>query len=263
MMGFEPAYTLLADAEGLPEAMVDRIYGRMPAGRLIKTTRARRFDELDRMIVREVESRMPPDRTVRVHDVAASSAITSVELFHRLSEIRSVAMKASDYYDALFRVRLCGVDFLLDADGAPLQVAIGRVAFSARRGPWRRLSAPFWPSARERLHRAERISLFHPEALRLAAINPAFKLVREDFFRPASDQFDVVRLANALWPSYTPEQTRGVVRDAAATVSEGGLFVLGRAGDYSIFVRLSGGFSEIATIGKRPDDAETVRSLGI
>jgi hypothetical protein len=183
-------------------------------------------------------------------------------LFNRLSKVRKVAMKASDYYDAILRVRLIGLDFLFDADGGPLQVAVGRVALPATRKLWRHVLVPCWPLVRRRLARAERISLFHPAARRLASANPGFRLVREDFFKPAAEQFDVVRLANAVWPSHTLAETRSVIDGAAATVSDDGLLVVGRAGDYSIFVRGNGAFSEIATVGKRPEEAEIVRSLG-
>jgi hypothetical protein len=40
MRGIEPAYTLLADQGALSNALLDKLYGRMPGGQLIKTTRA-------------------------------------------------------------------------------------------------------------------------------------------------------------------------------------------------------------------------------
>jgi hypothetical protein len=206
--------------------------------------------------------RFPLSRPIHVHDIAVSSAITSVELFRRLSEIRTVTMKASDYHNAILRVRAFGIDCIFDVDRAPLQIAVRKTGMSMRRGPWCYLLAPFWPLARRRLDSAQRISLFHPEAHRLAATNPEFRLIQEDFFRPSTERFDVVRLANALWPSHTLEQIKRSIKAVTETVAEGGLLIVGHAGDFSILGRQDGRFSQVAILGSGHEHADIIHSIG-
>lgn len=259
--GIERAYTPLANQSAMSLAARQALFRRIRIGDHVKTTWPGRFDELDQLTAEQVELRFPPGQPIHVHDIAASDASTSVDLFRRLSETRPVTMKASDYYDAVLYVRLSGVDFFFHTTGEPLQLAIGQWAMSMQSGPWRLLTAPAWPLARRRLGEAQRISLHHPEALRLAATDPAFRLVREDFYDPARESFDVVRLANAIMPSQTLEQKNRIIGAVAESIKDGGLLIFGRTQHYSIYKREDDRFAEVATLGKGAEDAEVVRLL--
>lgn len=260
MRGIEPAFTLLANPDCLHESLLDRIYRRLPGGKNVKTTWPHRYDELDRLTFRQVEMRFPAGRPLSVHDIAASNAITTVQLFHRLSESRSVEMKASDYYDSILGVRFAGLDFLFDAAHEPLQIAVGKTGMSMRHGLWHYFVAPLWPIVRWRIDSADRIALFCTEALLLAATNPSFRLAREDLFDLSAERYDVVRLANAHG-ALTDEQSRPVLGAIAETVNEGGLWIVGRGDNFSIFVRQKGRFSEVETLGQGFNHAKLVLSL--
>jgi hypothetical protein len=138
-LGFEPAYARL-DAAG---ADFDKYYSRMGGGALLKTTRPGRFAELDALLDAEL-GRVAPGRLIRVHDVAASSAITSIELLEALRARGPANVRASDYYDALYLLDGAPFSFVFDADMAPLQATVGRAGISAQHGPLRRVLAPFW-----------------------------------------------------------------------------------------------------------------------
>jgi hypothetical protein len=249
MRGLEPAYTSLAKQTEFSESELARIYGRMPGGNNSKTTSFDRFDELDGLTVREIEARFPPHHCVSVHDIAASNAITSVQLFHRIAAVRPVTMKASDFYDAVLRVRVFGLDFIFDAVGEPLQLALGRIGMRARRSPWRLLGAPLWPFARRAIHTAQRISLFHPTAAKLARETTAFRLAREDLFDLGPECFQVVRVTNAIGPWLPRAKMIAAYQRIASTICENGLLVAGRRGDYGVFLRSATRYSTLATLG--------------
>lgn len=261
MRGIERAFTPLADQSAMSTALRDAFFQQIRIGKHVKATLSGRFDDLDRLTVEQVELHFPFHRPIRVHDIAVSDARTSVELFRRLSENRPVTMKASDLYDAILRVRLCGADFFFHATGEPLHLAVGLWAMSMQSGPWVHLTAPLWPLARRWLGEAQHISLYHPEALRLAEVDPAFELVREDFYNPAPDRFDVVRLANAILPNQTREQKHRVIDALVGNIADGGLLIFGRIRNYSIYLRRGECFVEVAALGEGAVDADVVRYL--
>jgi hypothetical protein len=169
-------------------------------------------------------------------------------------------MTASDYYDSILRVRFAGLDFLFDAAHEPLQIAAKKTGMSMRHGLWHYFVAPLWPIVRRRIDGADRIALYCTEALQLAATNRSFRLAREDFFEPSAEHYDVVRLLNAHG-AFTDEQSRLVLEAISETVNEGGLWVAGRTGNFSIFVRQNGRFSEVETLGQGFDHSKIVLSL--
>jgi len=245
-LGFEPAYARL-DAS---HADFDKYYSRMLGGTRLKTTRPGRFAELDALLVAELDRRFAAGRPIRMHDMAASSGITSLELYELVKARGPVSLRVSDYYDAIHVLDGGVVGFVFDADFEPLQMVIGGAAISAQRGLLRGVLAPLWPSALRRRGEARRVSLFHPRAEALAAIDPSFVLARDDFHSPSPGPFEVVRLANALWPSMHPDEITAVLRAALATLTEDGVLVLGRAGNYTLFGREAGGFRMLDGLGE-------------
>lgn len=251
-LGFEPAYARL-DAS---HADFDKYYGRMHGGGRFKTTRPGRFAELDALLVAELDRRFAAGRTIRVHDMAASSGITSLELYATLKARGPASLRASDYYDAVHVLdgRLLG--FVFDADFAPLQIEIGGAAISAQHGLLRGALAPLWTSALQRRSEARRVSLFHPQAQTLAASDGGFVLARENFHMPPAGPFEVVRLANALWPSMARDEITTVLRSVVATLTGDGVLVLGRAGNYTLFGRGEGGFTALGGLGDAGENRE-------
>jgi hypothetical protein len=253
-LGFEPAYARL-DAS---QAGFDKYYGRMAGGSLLKVTRPGRFAELDALLIAELDRRFAPDRTIRVHDMAASSAITSLDLHEALKARRPVTVLASDHYDAVHVLEGGAVGFVFDADFAPLQLAIGSAGISAQHGLLRRALAPLWKSAVRRRHEARRVSLFHPRAEALAAADPDFVLARESFFSPPPGPYEVVRLLNAMWPSLGRDGTTSALRSVLATLTEDGLLVLGRAGNYTLFARREDGMEVLGGLGDAAENRDLV-----
>ena len=241
-IAFPLVATFKAPLSEFDEGALAVIYGEMPAGRTIKLTWRERLRELDDLLLAEIERRFPPERTLRIHDMAASNAITSVELFERLAARRELSLRASDFYDALRVVTLPGGRWrvVFDAEGEALQIIGRRMVLAAagerKRFPVNRLLHAWarrtqLPRARALLAegKAERIALFHPVALALAARDSRFRLLREDAFRPAPGPYEVVRLLSFLSPHrYDAETATRALEAVGATVLEGGLFALGR-----------------------------------
>src|SRR5690242_16614223 len=91
----------LTDAE---ETALETILERMPAGTASKRTYRRRFSALDDILAAEIDRRF--EGHISVHDMAASTAVTSLELYRLLSKRRPVTMRASDHYDAVDLVHM-------------------------------------------------------------------------------------------------------------------------------------------------------------
>ena len=191
---------------------------------------------------------------IRIHDMAASNAITSLELFDYLRDREQVSLKASDYYDQLHVVNVGDrwrVAF--DVDLKPIQYIGRRMMVCARRpdpdAPTvdtivkPALQAVLLPPALAALQRAlddtrahpaqndlyHQMSLFHPRCRSEAATNARFELQRDDLFSPAPHRYEVVRVANALSTDFMSEaRIIAGVRAVAATIVEGGLLVLSR-----------------------------------
>jgi hypothetical protein len=126
------------------------------------------------------------------------------------------------------------------------------------------MAFPLWEAASRRTNSAKRISLFHPKALLLAETNSSFTLVRADFFNLLPQKFDVVRLANVLFPTTDTSTVEVVLRAAVAAVADSGLLIIGAMGDYS-FLRLRGGdqFSEIGKVGNGFAHKDTLNALDL
>lgn len=216
------------------EELVDQLYKRIDAGEARKATHAHRLAELDRVIAQVVVEHLPAGRPIRVHDAAASNAITSLELYDCLRPLRPVILHASDYYDCITMARMGSWRVFFDVDGAPLQFAWHGIGIDrhSRRVKWllpilKRLILPkaiaVDPSQRVR------ISLIHPKALARAAEDANFTIGRDDIFAPGPKTYDVVRLMNTVMKvNFSEQRALQALRSMLPTVAEGGLFVIGR-----------------------------------
>jgi hypothetical protein len=182
----------------------------------------------------------PHGSDLRVHDMAASNAVTSLEMYDRLRERQPVSLRASDYFDSIRPVEAVpGWHVVFDVEDRPIQYVGRRMMLCARRpAPGAPPPAILKPFLQRRLlplalagfsAGPPRISLFHPRCLARAARDCRFSLGRDDLFRPRPDRYDVVRVANALSTDFLPEpELMDGVRKVAATVAEAGLLILGR-----------------------------------
>jgi len=124
-----------------------------------KTTRPNRFLDLDIAIISAIR-RLPMDKEVTVHDMAASDGITSLELFNRLSHERPVRLTASDYYDEICAARKGIFWVFFDKDQVVLQVALGAIALRSQRAN-EFLARLLSPS----VTKLTSVSLFHPDVM--------------------------------------------------------------------------------------------------
>lgn len=240
MTRLRSSYNLLFDDKAA-EAKVDRLYKRMPTENgVLKFTRRGRFSEFDQALSDLATQVFLTGTLLRVHDMGASSGITSLELHDCLSAKWPVHVRASDYFAEILRVRVVGFDVFFDVDHKPLEVALARTALPISA---KRLVA----AARKRLATADRRLLFHPDAL--AAVGPTFSVARDDVFAPAPGEYEIVRLMNTLVPAMGRANIERAIRAIIPTVVDGGLLVIGRNADNRLH----------ATIFQRTDDSFIIR----
>ena len=223
------------------------------AGGIYKTTRRGRFRELDRVLVDDVRQRFAAIDTLRVHDLAASNGISSLELFNSLRAFRAVDFQFSDLYDRLFVVRVPDSrwDVVFDMSGVALQYVGRGFALSAKQGESRRypinrllkrmLDYSLLPCAANILAEARHgddtlttsevrdVLLLHPECVRAEQDHANFAFRRHDLFTPSSEPFHFIRAMNILNRGYfNEERLIAGVRACLQSLAEGGLFVVGR-----------------------------------
>jgi hypothetical protein len=214
------------------------------------------------MLAEEIPVAFPPDQAIHVHDMGASSGITSMELFERLARERAnIHVHASDFFDALYVVSPPRSHWQIVFNRAltPVQF-IGRgIAVSAKSWPGEKSSRRLlcsWLRARE-LPRAfeilcaglcgpgdadtdnamrliNTISLFNPKCRSLALADARFTLGREDFMNPTSGPYHVIRLMNYRLSPVNPKLKSERESDIESllvaihrSLHPDGLFVLG------------------------------------
>ncbi|MCC6984120.1 MAG: hypothetical protein IT535_12670 [Bauldia sp.] len=259
------------------------LYGGIPAGPSIKLTWRERLRAIDDIILPEIERRFARERTIRVHDMAASNAISSVDFFEQLAATgRALSYLASDFYDALLVVSLPGGRWrvVFNAEGEPLQIVGRRMVLASagerKRFPVNRLvhrwaEGRLVPKARALLAagKAERIALFHPEALALAARDERFRLGRENVFEPPRGPFEVVKIVSFLSPHrFDRDTVRRALMAITPTIAEGGLLAVGRTQgtgdrlDASLFAREGGRLVWVADVRDGYAYKDVVTGLG-
>jgi hypothetical protein len=258
--GVRPALSMamLAEfAEPLSErdsAAIDLIF-RLEDERI---TYPKRHNVVDGLMAEAIKEAFPPERPVRIHEVAASSAITSLDLYETLKPLRpNVSVLATDRLVEMYVVSLPGSPWQVIFDGVkePLQFVGRGMVISARRERRRYpinvgiqyvLRRTLLPKA-ERLLREggesgsgniRRISTFHPRAVALAQRDPAFTLGQADMFVALEGPFEVVRAMFAFVHWKSPE-IRRALQGITAPLVDGGLLVVGErslAGEQTVTI---------------------------
>lgn len=237
------------------QPLLDRLYASLEAGAgIYKITVRNRFDRLDEKIRNEVKTRFRSESLVRIHDAAASSAVTSIDLFRAFNDCPQVRLDASDYFHRLWLVDVGAWTIAFDEQGIPLQYSGRNMVLASRRPEqWRytvnRL-AQVWVerrclahakqlldnarSTRQNDHRVRSVALFHPEALELSQTEPRFSLCRHDIFRSLAPAVHILRIMNFLTSRHLDPPSIGrAFRAARESVAPGGLLIIGRNRDES------------------------------
>lgn len=232
------AFTLLADfVDPLTEndeVRLGRLLHTMSAGTNVKWTYAHRYKAIDEIIEAEIKARFDGG-PLRIRELAASNAITSLELFERLRSRESVSVVATDFFDAVYVSAAHGWKVVFDAEGNPLQF-LGRplVIGAQSKERWANRQLRKWlrakvlPEAVSALRNGngQRLALFHPRCLRTAEQDSRFVLRREDAFNPGIWVCEVLRIMG-FGNSIRPELTEVFFRRIANQIVPGGLLVVG------------------------------------
>ena len=134
------AFTLLRDFHGdisaTDERFLSLLYAAIPGGAYTaKSTSADRYETVEGTLAREIENTFSADQPLRIHDMAASSAVTSLKFFNLLKHRENITLHATDYYDALYVVKVPGRrwETVFDAEGQPLQFVGKRMVIKGSR----------------------------------------------------------------------------------------------------------------------------------
>ena len=268
----------LSDAD---EEILHRLYCtvRLANGGHMKTF-PNRYPQLDDQIAEELDRRFSAGEPVRIHDMGASGAVTSLEMFHRLRGRQNLTVHASDFLDALLVVDVPGTGWqvVFDNQRRALQFIGYRMVISTtdepRKYPINRAIRAFlmgWilPRAKQLLEAgsATRIEVWHPKARLEAATDPRFSLGYADIFNPMPEVYTMVRILNVCHRFPAAALPR-LFTKVARTIAPGGLLVVGfrpmlNPLDASFFERSAGGFSLVRDIGAGFSDKDSVLEVGL
>ena len=138
------ALTVLEEIDGdvtkVEDDIVDFIYDNLRGGPTNSKRTARgRYFSVDDIVIEEMTRLFPEDQFVRVHDMAASSGITSLEFYELMHRWKYVRFLASDYYDTAFVVSIPDDHWrvVFDGEERPVQF-IGKNIVVYAMGPQRR-----------------------------------------------------------------------------------------------------------------------------
>ena len=212
-------------------------------------THARRFDDFDRLAVKVIRYTFPPDKNIRVHDVAASDGRTSCDLYDSLDGVygERLYFEASDYAPFLYIVRKKGAASRLITDHQDniLQIItppfVFNVVHSENKAFYplnyliRHLVTRFYARPMLRACKSHRpgiervrLELLCWECREHIARKTNFRFERFDIFSRPTHRFDVIRAMNVLNRSYfCDEDLKRVIENFIQSLNEGGLFITG------------------------------------
>jgi chemotaxis methyl-accepting protein methylase len=228
---------------------------RMPNGTWKFTCRGR-FAVLDRLVLDLLAERFPRGTRLSVMELAASTGVTSVELYRALRERYLVDFLASDLYRDLYVVRRGPWAGVYTAEGDDVQQILWRFVLPGQgaeswayagnhllRGACRWLVAP---RARAALARAplaglapfqrvrveafeiQRLPVLSGECLALASHSPDFRFEVRDVCQSLPERATLVRAMNILTREHFDDATRArILQHLTAATLPGGLLVLG------------------------------------
>jgi hypothetical protein len=252
--------------------LTKRIYETLPSYGSMKTFE-NRFVAVDEEILKIVTNLSETKEVVRIHDMAASNAITTVELFRRLSHIPNIEVCGSDVCTEIDVTQVGGagawriIKFNRQVSSRRWIQAINRsVVVNAflplRKSTWlaycfNKLMAMYvsifvvGKQDKPKLPNNTRsISLFHKEALELASRDVRFKLLRYNILSDHDKQRDVVRIMTLLFPELV---LRKAIGNVCKSIADHGFLIIGYGGKECSFFRRKGQYlKHWADVGKKP-----------
>lgn len=243
------AYNLLADFEANMSASDENRFAmilfNMGAGDNVKRTFPGRYRAVDEAIEAELGRLFEEEKLVRIHELAASTAIISLDLFERLRNRKRLQVHATDFFDQIYALfdNDSGWTVIFDAELRPLQFVGSRMVIAADRKEnqyWinrqiqKKLFKTVLPRATAKFDKAtnsdgagiKRISLFHPRCLDVAQRDSRFTLGRENAFAPGDWSCEVLRVMS-FSHSLKAEETTRFFSNVCQRVVDGGLLVVG------------------------------------
>ena len=259
------------------------------ASGICRTTRARRFGEVDELLLSLLGARGAPAGPLEIHDWAASDCGNSCDLAGKLFErFPAARVTASDITFHLVSARDARgrEEFIFEENGHPLQYIappfviplnrpaprvgiVNRVMRTRALERARGMARDFPPPGDEFVGpggwRFSRLSLVHPSAAAMAAHDPRFRIVIHSIFSPLEARVDVIRTMNILNRRYFPDERIQAAAEAVfRSLREGGLWIVGRTGEggrneVSVFERRSTRFDEVAELNGGSEAAPIAR----
>ena len=258
--------------------LTKRIYETLPSYGSMKTFEDR-LVAVDEEILKIVTTLSETKEVVRIHDMAASNAITTVGLFRRLSHIPNIEVCGSDVCTEIEVTQIGDVGgwriikFNRQVSSRSWIQATNRsVVVNAflplKKSTWlaysfNKLMAVYVSifvvgrQDKPKLSNNTRsISLFHKEALELAGKDVRFKLLRHnilsDHDNDQNNQCDIVRIMTLFRD--TPEIVlRKAIGNVCKSIADFGFLIIGYGGKECSFFRRKGQYLEHWTdVGKRP-----------
>jgi hypothetical protein len=212
-----------------------------------------RYLELDEIVAKLAADQFPSNVPIRVHDVAASNAITSIELYYVLKATQPVNFWASDLNSELIIVNVENSEwsFAFFPDGHWCQARSKDYIMNASERLKRhsRFDRETQENVTKNIARlaleafnegkiAKRVSLFHPRAMQLEQNSSDFHLESADITSLQPDQFDIVRAMIWALPKWNEQLRTRALRSLCGSVRDNGLLVIGHGEKCaSIFVR--------------------------
>jgi hypothetical protein len=275
------------------DRLLRRLYQSITVGsHATQNTWRGRFIDLDEILAVEIRSAFPLDQAVHVHDMAASSSITSMELFERLSRDRgNVSVHASDFFDRLYIVLSPHGRWQVVFNSAlePMQFVSGKWAISAarqetnlaRRILARWLKATELPSALQTLISTlhgpkdgkstgcvKEISLFDPRSRELARTDGRFTLGKDDLCASSAEPAHVIRLMMHSIHRWSDSQLSLAIKSIHRVLLDDGILVIGAmpkegVTDATIFRRSTSGFVTIKDIGDGSIQRSTIERFRV
>jgi hypothetical protein len=248
--------------EGLSNEKSEFYFNELRIGFPYKRTYSGRFSEINNFIIEVIKFHFGVEQIISVHDMAASSGITSWEFFEQLeAEKLKIAFVASDYYTHLFFVRLRNHRWLtvLDSDFNIVQyIGYGFVLTNPEANIYilnnlllKYLNSSVLSKAQKFLYRViknkyeydrfdykeasgsiQRIPLISPKILRNMDVKSNFKFIRHDLFRESEQKVDIIRTMNILNKSHFSEkQLLKGIKSIINSLNDKGFWIVGENRD--------------------------------
>ena len=196
-----------------------------------KTTYANRFDDLNRKI-----SELITKKSIKIHDVAASNGITSLELYHHLANAGfKPTLFFSDKFSTLYYYSERNKTFFYDTDGQYVfgytygMLASKLVSNFFLGCKWLYYISEKYAKSKFN-HSLPTTLLLHADVIKTSEKNLNFRYISHDLFQDVQNgAYDLVRAMNILNPIYFSEkQLKYALTLIHQSLGEDGIFLVGR-----------------------------------